>query len=116
METKVDLNRAKTHAILSIARTCNASELELLIHELAELRANMYPGVPETLEAAIAADAPVLQQDNPSAMFRTLTDGGLRLWIRNLGFGWLAFRFGARDVQTLRELLTNEVSNPTRSQ
>ncbi|HET6807211.1 MAG TPA: hypothetical protein VFH59_17380 [Frateuria sp.] len=115
MEPVAELNATHDRVALKIERELDARGLEQLIHELAELRAHMIPSVPRTLEEAMAADVQVIQQDQPSAMFRALADGGLRIWLRNLGLGWMAFRIPRRDVDGLRDLLTGKVSETPRT-
>lgn len=88
-----------------------ALEMEEIIHTLAKRRAAMTPPVPMTREGAMYVESEVLIESAPQAIFSTLANGGMRISLRNSGFGWLAFDFDARDKQGLVDLLTGDVGH-----
>lgn len=82
----------------------DAEGVEALIRELAENRARMKPAVP----TAVGMDTPVLAQEEALFTVRTLADGGLRIWLRNEGLGWLTFQLTKDERQGLADLLSQE--------
>jgi|SRR5580765_1773385 len=86
-----------------------ALELEELIGELIKARATMAPPVPDKPEDA--PDRTVLEQNPASFTVRTLADGGLRIWLRNDGLGWLAFQLDQEQRQGLAEFLSKPPSH-----
>jgi len=84
---------------ISLNGEFTAAELEEVIQELAAARSSMDPPVPLTLP--ISGDAPVVLQENSSFTIRTLVDGGLRIWLRSEGMGWMAFQLSASRREEL---------------
>lgn len=85
----------------------SALEIETLIHELAKTRASLTPQVP--LEPPTEASThPVLLQDEARIVVRKRVGGGLRIWLRNEGLGWLAYTLTNADSEGLREFLTHQ--------
>lgn len=111
----MELTTDGTQAHIKLDATLDATAVERLIHQLAHVRARMLPGVPQSRPAR-DSDTPVLEQDDPAAHFATTLDGGLRIWVRNLGLGWLAFRLPPRGVEALRQLLSQQIGDPDRPQ
>lgn len=79
----------------------DADGVDALIRELAEARSQMLPRVPTKL----LDDGPAMEQGEPLFSIRTLVDGGLRIWLRSEGMGWLAFRMSAAQREAFREFL-----------
>lgn len=111
----MDLSPDGAQLRIRLDATLDAPGVEGLIHQLAHARARMIPGVPVSRPAR-DSDLQVLEQDNPAAHFATTLDGGLRIWLRNLGLGWLAFRLPPRDVDGLRQLLGRQIGDASRPQ
>ena len=80
-----------------------AAELEDVIKELSIARARMEPAVP--LSPPTSSEASIVLQENASFTVRTLIDGGLRIWLRSEGIGWIAFQLSATRRQELLEFL-----------
>ena len=88
----------------------SASELEEIIRSLAEVRAGLLPAVPSDPPSG-ASDAEVLVQEETAFRVRTLADGGLRIWLRNEGLGWIAFTMSQRDKAGLVEFLGKKIGH-----
>lgn len=104
---KMQLSEDKKTLNLSLTTSLIASEVETLISDLAELRANMLPPVPFERPNPNDENSParLLVQNEPSFMAKLLKDGRIRFWLRNNGLGWLAFNFTINQAITLREYL-----------
>lgn len=111
----MDLSADSAHLRITLDATLDAMGVEALIHQLAHARAQMIPGVPMSRPAR-DSDVLILEQDNPAAHFAITLDGGLRIWLRNHGLGWLAFRLVARDVDGVRQLLSRQIGDAGRPQ
>jgi len=92
---------------LSINKELSAIELETLISDLSEMRANMLPAVPmeRPKPGSEYLSERILAQDEPSIEAKLLNDGRIRFWLRNHGLGWLVFNFTINQAITLREFL-----------
>lgn len=88
-----------------------AEQLEEIIRDFAEVRASLRPSVPMQPPSEMSG-ANVLLQDETQFAFRRLVTGGLRIWLRNEGIGWVAFSLSATDVLGIREFLGQEVAGP----
>lgn len=88
-----------------------ALELEEIIGDLALARAGMNPPVPTSPPSHMSPEAVITEQENALFIFRTLIDGGIRVYLRSEGFGWLAFRMDATDVDGIRELLNKKLGD-----
>ena len=96
----------KSAELIAHARNLSTKELETLIADLLEVRANMAPAVPITRpQPGDLEDVNISMQDDPSIEARRLKDGRIRLWMRNAGIGWLAFNLSIENGITLREYL-----------
>ena len=85
----------------------SASELEEIIRSLAEVRASLLPAVPRDPPTADSEDE-VLVQDDAVFRVRTIARGGLRIWLRNEGFGWVAFTLSKADKDGLAVFLSKK--------
>jgi len=79
----------------------SASDLEEILRDLAAQRADMAPAVPVEL----SPDAEVLEETDALFSIRTRLGGGLRIWLRHTGFGWIPFSLSAATRADLREWL-----------
>ena len=90
------INSERTRAALSITGEFSAAQLDQLLRDLALLRADLLPAVPEQL-AGIGEETLVLVEDKPGLNIAARRGGGFRLWLRHRGYGWLAYQL---DDQT----------------
>ena len=99
------LSADKKSLAVSLNKTLSAKEVETLISDLSEFRANMEPPVPmeRPRPDSDGAAERILMQDEPSIMAVPLKDGRVRFWLRNHGLGWLVFNFTVNQAVTLRE-------------
>ena len=88
----------------------SAAELEEIIRELAVARAGMDPPVPLDPPSE-GAEGDVLEQQQAQFSIRTRADGGLRIWLRSEGIGWMAFTLSAAARKDLLAFLGKEVSH-----
>jgi hypothetical protein len=86
------LSSDKSRAILDLRGTFTASELEDLITRLAILRSDMSPPVPQNPPDAFGdPDKPILMESEPAITAALRQNGGIRLWLRNRGLGWMGY-------------------------
>lgn len=85
-----------------------APELEEIIRDLAEARAGLEPAVPQHPPTGLTEDSIVLVQDQARHSFRRLAGGGLRIWLRSEGVGWMAFTISPAAVAGIREFLSQQ--------
>lgn len=81
-----------------------AAELDEFISLLAEHRSDMNPPIPLALPAPGTPAAQALHvhaQAEPPVAMRRLRSGGLRLWARSAGLGWMLFDLAPQQVQLL---------------
>lgn len=104
----MQLNSAKTALRLDISGTLSTAEVEKLIGTLADMRAQMEPAVPDTRPAS-GTGAPLMIQDDPSFFLASTRDGGIRIWLRSHGLGWLGFSLPLRNAQAMQGFLTRHV-------
>ena len=74
---------------------------------LMSTRAGMTPAVPSDPPTEISSENVLVQEDALFAI-RTLIDGGLRVWLRNEGVGWMAFTLSPANRATLRDFLSKK--------
>ncbi|WP_298580535.1 hypothetical protein [uncultured Luteimonas sp.] len=86
----------------------SAPQLDEILRDLAKARAGMLPAVPEHPPSLLSAEEEVLLQDEAKFDIRTLLNGGLRIWLRNEGLGWLAFTLTPAHAASLRVFLSQE--------
>lgn len=102
------MNRDKTLANVQIKGNLTAADMDKLIGELAEARAQMNPSVTQsrpTPKDPMAAGTPISMEDSPAMMAAKLKDGRIRFWARSAGFGWLAFNVIEQDALLIRDYL-----------
>ena len=93
---------------ISISGTLSAIEVETLIADLSEVRANMIPPVPFQVQnpGSTNSDLPnVSAQDDPYFSVRLLRDGKIRMWLRNSGLGWMVFDLPVDKACAVRDYL-----------
>lgn len=88
-----------------------AAELDEILRDLAKARAGLSPPVPDQPPTVLAADEDVLVQEEARFAIRTLANGGLRIWLRNEGLGWLAFTITPAQTLSLRQFLGQKVAH-----
>ena len=88
-----------------------AADLDDVLRHLAEVRASLKPSVPESAPTALSTRT-FLEQDETSFKIATLAAGGMRIWLRHEGFGWLAFNLSAHDTERIRQLLAKQIGSP----
>ena len=94
-------------AVIKLNGEFEAAELEEIIRDLAKVRAGMLPAVPTSPDT----DCEPLEQCEPLFKIRTLAGDGVRIWLRNEGFGWLAFTLTANDLASLRTFLGEKLGH-----
>lgn len=97
-------------ATINLNGEFSAIELEEIIRSLIEARASLYPPVPDSPPTE-QSEAEILVQSKARFSVRTLADGGLRIWLRNEGIGWLAFTLDAVAKKGLVEFLGKGVGH-----
>lgn len=92
MGAPMKLNADKTRTRIEVQGEFTASELENLITRLAVLRSDMQPPVPENPpDATTDPDKPILRESDSAMTAAARRNGGIRLWFRNRGLGWIAY-------------------------
>ncbi len=101
-------------SILDTARRLSTSELETLIADLAEIRAEKTPEVMRRPPQLTDEDIRVIPQDDPTICARMLRDGRIRLWMRHSGLGWLVFHLNRDTSVTLRDFFIANTDHDAR--
>lgn len=97
-------------AKIGLAGDFTAQEVEELLLELAKLRSGMRPEVP--LEPpGIDSPKEILPQTDASFRIRTLSNGGIRFWLRHTGFGWIPLEIGPDQARELHEFLGKKIGH-----
>lgn len=96
-------------ATIALNGSFTAADMDEIIADLARARASLFPGVPN--QPPTNLDAPMLEQHEPQFRIRTLAAGGLRIWLRHEGFGWIAFTLSARQRKELVEFLAKKAGH-----
>lgn len=93
---------------IKIDAALDARELDKLITQLAEARAQMEPAVSKTRPEPkdLDTDTPVTLEEEPAIRAVRLRDGRCRLWLRHSGYGWMAFNIPMTDAHALRDWFT----------
>jgi hypothetical protein len=89
----------------------SALEIEDILAEIAKVRASLEPQV-STQPPSLLSDAEVLVQEDALFHIRRRIGGGLRIWLRNEGFGWLAFELNDTAAAELKTFLSSELRAP----
>lgn len=97
------LSADKRRVTLAINEELDTAQIEDLIAELADLRAEMEPGVPMERPTPGNPATRVAMQDDPSFTAVPLKDGRTRFWLRSHGYGWLVFNFTRAQSAILRD-------------
>jgi len=97
------LSEDKKSLKINLVGELTPDQVETLISDLAELRANMNPAV--AMERPTNPDKRISTQDEPSIMAKRLKDGRIRFWLRNQGLGWLIFNFTIQQAIALRQFM-----------
>lgn len=108
----MNLTEDKTRATLAINGTWATTGLEKLIGDLLVLRANMLPPVPYKsphADQGIEEAAHVSVQNDPYFSIRRVLDGGLRIYLRNEGLGWMVFNVTAAKATAIRDWLAARI-------
>lgn len=84
-----------------------ARELETLIVKLMVLRSQTEPPVETSPPSAANAHlrAPVAIPHDPDMAFSALSNGGVRLWFRHPGLGWVPVQMSLERARLLRDYL-----------
>jgi len=85
---KTRLSADARTASINLDATLDAPGVEALMRKLALLRARMRPDVPHMH----GQDTVLIPEENPALTTAALRDGGVRLWLRHRGYGWLAWK------------------------
>lgn len=97
----------ETKARFELNGEFTAMELEEIIRDLAQVRAGLKPAV-SMQPPSLLSEGEILVQEESQFAFRKLATGGLRIWLRNEGIGWLAFNLSSAYVLGIREFLNKE--------
>jgi hypothetical protein len=87
-----------------------APELEDIIAELGKARAGMLPAVSKE-PPSVESNVDVTVQEETLYSIRTLVSGGVRIWLRNEGFGWLGFTLTPADKEGIRDFLGKKIGH-----
>lgn len=91
---------------LTVSGRYTAAELDQLMRTLAEMRATMLPSVPPTRDRLLQeSGGSVLIEKDPSLAIAARRGGGFRLWVRNQGFGWLAYEIDNKTAIGMRDMV-----------
>ena len=91
--------------------TLDAQGVEALIFELAQLRATLDP--PVASHTGQNAGQFHIQQSPAMEHYRTRT-GSIRIYLRNVGYGWMMFELEPQRAMLLRDyLIANTAPQPT---
>lgn len=91
-------------AIVRLNGEFTAEDLDDIIRTLAQRRASMSPPVP----ADLTDDLTVLEQPDTLFTIRSRAGGGLRIWLRHDGLGWLPFSLTPAQRTRLRAWLDSQ--------
>ena len=110
------LTSDKKHAALEIRGTFDATQLELLIRELAAARAAMEPPIPATPPAREGDDAAASRaRGDPVVQVAVMRDGHARFWVRHDGLGWFGFNLPVERASQLASVIL-DMTNPGEQQ
>lgn len=98
----MNVNSDGKTAAIELRGTFTAGEIEDLITRLAMLRSGMSPPVPENRPDAFAEpDKPMLMENEPGLTAALRRNGGIRLWLRNRGIGWMGYEVDAARARAI---------------
>ena len=88
----------------------SATELEEIISDLAKARSGMSPDVPR-FPPDIDSDKEIIVHEDALFSIRNLANGGVRVWLRSEGFGWVTFNLSAKDREGLSNFLLKQIGH-----
>jgi hypothetical protein len=97
-------------ATITLSGEFTAADLEDIIRELATVRSGMGPPVPQEPPPP-NSEAELLPQPDALVRIRTRVNGGLRVWLRHAGFGWIPFELGPDEVVQIRDLIGKKLGH-----
>lgn len=101
----------KKHAELDIRGTFDVAQLEVLIRELAAVRASMEPAIPATPPAREGDDAAASRaRGDPVVQVAVMRDGHTRFWVRHDGLGWFGFNLPVDRASQLASVILDMTS------
>jgi hypothetical protein len=98
----ISLNEDRTNARVDIAGDLGGADLELLIHQLANLRSKMSPAIPSRKPVSDHAE-PAIVYDGASFETRVVEGGHCEFWVRHAGLGWVTCRLSPAALAGLRD-------------
>lgn len=104
------MRRTTTVVIHGHSLEMDALELERTITALGDARAQVDPPVPED-KPLLGLDTHVSSHPNPSFSIANLPDGGVRIYLRNPGLGWLSFDLPPTTRKQLAEFLAKPLGH-----
>lgn len=101
------LSEDRQSAAIDIRGRFRADEVEALIGQLTELRAQMLPGVPLAPSEIRRADDPAAGRagGDPRVQVAVMRDGLTRFWVRHEGLGWFGFNLPVERARTLAQYI-----------
>jgi hypothetical protein len=103
---KSELNEGATRATLEVTGEFSANALEDLITKLAVLRSTMSPPVTERPPDATTDPEKRILMESDCAMTAALRrNGGIRLWFRNSGIGWVAYEVEPERARAIAQYI-----------
>jgi translation initiation factor 2 beta subunit (eIF-2beta)/eIF-5 len=99
---------------LNLEGEFSASDIESVIRTLAKARAGLKPQVPENPPTEYSTDEALVQAESKFSI-ATLANGGIRIWLRNEGIGWIAFDLGEADKRGIADFLSKKLGHTNTS-
>ena len=102
----------KQHAVLDVRGTYSATDIERLISQLSEARAQMLPSVPTAPPASGCPEdiAATRAGGDPCVQVAVMRDGLTRFWVRHAGLGWFGFNLPVERASTLANYIVGVTS------
>jgi hypothetical protein len=108
----MQLNSDGTRATIDLRGELTASELEDAITRLAVLRSNMTPPVTEKSPNPFTdPDKPILMESDCALTAALRRNGGIRLWLRNRGFGWVGYEVEPGRARAIANYILSRTPN-----
>jgi hypothetical protein len=106
------LNADRTVATVEVRGTFTAPQLEAEITRLAMLRSRMLPPVPEHRpDVEDDPDKPILMESEPALTAALRRDGGIRLWLRNRGIGWMGYEVEPSRARAIAKYILSRTAD-----
>jgi len=96
----------------------DAIQLQQLITRLGTLRSQMQPAFSQsapTPDELKRQPSLFNMTDDPTVNIGLLTDGYFRLWLRHIGFGWLAFDLRPSTAANIAHFVSNRIAAEDRT-